>query len=118
MVGTDTTAFTLDAVGRAMNVWNSKSTDSLAFDVSGRLASAVTWRDGQMFELTSQYDPNDLRTRLDVRKPGNLIGHANWGYEVVFLQLQTLSGSTAGYSTSMSYNSDRQPTRASLPSCR
>lgn len=84
VVGTDTTRFFIDPLGRYAAVSNRESVDTLKMDAAGRPTVEISCRvlttgsASQCFRDSSVYDIRDLRTKLVATAPGLLEGGAPW----------------------------------------
>jgi RHS repeat-associated protein len=115
--GVDTTEFIADPLDRFTVAITDASVDTLTFDAAGRPQDAITWRAGQRSVLTSQFDTAGNRTRLDYSPSSGFANHGYISYAYdASQQLHILAGTTtSGFGTIMTFNADRQATRAWMP---
>lgn len=100
-----------DAQDRFSADSNATSIDTLRFDVVGRLTSEITIRAGTRYEHRDTFNIRGLRTMMQIVSPwtDTILYHYNGS-----MLLDTLTD-LAGGRTAITYNSDMQPTGATLP---
>jgi RHS repeat-associated protein len=110
-----TTAYSYNAAGTLFTASNSESTDTIRYDVAGRLIEEVSRRGGNRYRIQSVYNSvraKDSRRELRITPPGGTTRVRTYGYSAA-QQLDTIVG--FGRTLLLGYDGNRQLNLARIP---